>query len=43
VLANRSRGRHRREDASQSIDEPAFLIDTEQRWRRNDFANRVEQ
>src|SRR5215510_16402394 len=43
VLANRARGRHRREYAAQAVDEAAFLIDAEQRRCRYDFANAVEQ
>src|SRR5215216_2166514 len=43
VLANGTRGGHRREYASQSIDESAFLIDADQWWCANDFANAVEQ
>src|ERR1700741_4828263 len=43
VLANRTSGRHRSEDAAQSIDEPAFLIDANQGRRRQYFADAVEQ
>src|SRR6185503_6114271 len=43
VLANRTRGRHRREYTTQPVNQPAFLIDAEQRWCRHHFANVVEQ
>ena len=43
VLANRAGGRHRCEYATQPVNQPAFLIDAEERWCGNDFANAVEQ
>ena len=43
VLANRARGGHRRKDSAQAVDEAAFLIDAEERWCRNEFADAVEQ
>src|SRR5215207_2894128 len=43
VLAYRARGRHRRENPAEAIDEATFLIDSHQ-WRRwYDFTDFVEQ
>src|SRR5215211_1955965 len=43
MLANRACGGHRRKYPAQAIDQPTFLIDAEQRWYANNFADAVEQ
>jgi hypothetical protein len=42
-MANRSRSGHWRQNAAQSIDESAFLIDTEDWGHVDEFADAVEE
>src|SRR5260370_874881 len=43
MLANCSRRGHGREDLAESVNQPAFLIHTQQRWRWQQPTNTIQQ